>query len=70
MIRKSAGFTRAIVTSLSQMATLQTFPCSRRPMGGALRTAKRLQKLLCKIFSLSRRVRAAIAPSNVAAQPF
>jgi hypothetical protein len=26
MIRKSAGFTGAIVASLSQMATLQTFP--------------------------------------------
>jgi len=31
------------------MTTLQTFPCSRRPVGGALRTAKRLQKLLCNI---------------------
>ena len=49
MVRKSAGFTRAIVTSLSQMATLQTFPCSRRPMGVACRTAKRLQRLLWKI---------------------
>ncbi len=58
MIRKSAGFTPAIVTSLFQMATLQSyltgfmlissFPCSRRPMGLALRKAKRLQKLLCK----------------------
>src|SRR5580765_1877705 len=52
------------------MTTLQTFPCSRRSVGGAIRTAKRLQKSLCKIFSVSRRVRAPIAPSNVAAQPF
>src|SRR6476646_1496142 len=34
------------------MATLQTFPCSRRPVGGALRTARRLQRLLYKILSL------------------
>ena len=34
------------------MATLQTFPCSRRPVGGALHTAKRLQRLLYKILSL------------------
>ncbi len=44
------------------MATLQTVLCSRRPVGGALRTrlrsatarqaAKRLQRLLCKILSL------------------
>ena len=34
------------------MTTLQTFPCSRRPVGGALRTARRLQRLLYKILSL------------------
>ena len=70
MIKKSARFTRAIVTSLSEMTTLQSFACIRRPVGGALRTAKRLQKLLCEIFSASRRLRAAIVPSDVAAQPF
>src|SRR4029077_17100017 len=34
------------------MTTLQTFPCSCRPVGSALCTARRLQKLLCKILSL------------------
>ncbi len=38
-------------------------------MGGALRTSKRLA-IVVQILSVSRRVRAAIAPSNVAAQPF
>ena len=52
------------------MTTLQTFLCSPRRVSGALRTARWLQKLLCKTFSVSRRVRAAIAPLNLAAQPF
>src|SRR4051794_25120679 len=52
------------------MTTPQTFPCSRRIVGGALRTAKWLQELWCKIFSPFHRVRAAIAPSNDAARPF
>ena len=70
MIRKSAGFTSRNRNVTISIGNATNFPCSGRPMGGTLRTVKRLQKLLCEIFSLSGRVRAAIAPSNVAAQPF
>lgn len=70
MIRNSAGFTSRNRNVTISIGNVTNFPCSRRPMGAAFRTAKRLRKLLCKIFSLSGRVHGAIAPSNVAAQPF
>ena len=49
MIRQTGGFTSPNRNVTISIGNDTNFPFSRRSMGGVVRTAKRLQKLLCEI---------------------